>query len=494
MRSGDRNSKPFDIDVPIPVGGVNTSLSVSDIADNELSAGHNTWINKYGQFETRPGFEKVTDSGTGEEITGGFYSSVESENLVASDGHLYSLNVTTGALTDEGALSSTSSVDMCDYNDGVAVASGGVLQQYKEGTLSSISPDDTALPTDTKYVEAYMRRLWACGDQSISWTGAESWTDWGGAGLTGGQLYVEKNDGSSITGLSLLDGEPIIFKGGPNERQSIHHLTGSVPDDFAVLPISSGTSCLAGHCIANVQGDIVFPGVGGVYTLSMIRDFDNPRSFPLSLKVDSLYTAYTPLWSAFDAKRGLYYLLTSGYLFVWHTGTKAWNVWDINAFTPKVAWMGDSDNLYIGADDGHVYKFNDSIYTDAGESYTWDFTTKSFKFSAGNVDKLFKWLYLDYVPLGDGGVTVNYRSNYGQTEEHSKSISLTSTDLVGWDGSFCWDTAGIGWDMSNYISRRQRMNFRSGNIQIQVASTAPFRLVSWGVAGAVLGRSRRTWN
>ena len=494
MQSSSRHSKPLDTNLPIPLGGINAAMPPSDVADNECVAAHNMWINKSGQFETRPGFEKVTSTGTSHEITGGFYSASQSETLIASNQHLYSLNTSTGALTDKGAVSSTESVDMCDFNDKVAIASGGVLQCYDGGSLGSITPDDTALPTDTKYVAAYMRRLWACGDQSISWTGAESWTDWGGTALTGGQLYVEKNDGSSITGLSLLDGEPIIFKGGSNKRQSIHHLSGTTPDAFEVQPISEGTSCLEGHCIANVQGDIIFPGVGGLYTLSMVRDFDNPRSFPLSLKIDPLYTSYTPLWSTFDAKRGMYFLVTSKYVFVWHAGTKSWHVWNISAFTPKVAWLGDSDNLYIGASNGHVYKLNEGSYLDDTSSYTWDFTSKAFKFGNGNMEKIFKWFYVDYVPLGAGGITINYRSSYGQTEEHTKSIDVSSSTLVGWDGSFAWDTAGIGWDMTNYMSRRQRMNFRSSNLQLQLAGTAPIRLISWALDGAYLGRTRQSWN
>jgi hypothetical protein len=383
---------------------------------------------------------------------------------------------------------------MCDYNDGVAIASGGTVQKYQSGTLSTLVGDDTAVPSDIKFVEAFMRRLWACGDQYISWTGAETWTDWGGTGLTGGQLYVEKNDGSSITGLSLLDGEPIIFKGGYNKRQSIHHVTGTTPTEFSVLPISTGVSCVEGHGIDSIQGDIVFPGIGGIFSLSMIRDFENPRSFPLSLKIDPTYTTYTPLWGTYDGKRGMYFLVTTGHLFVWHVGSKSWNVWPIKAFTPRVIWMGDSDNLYIGAEDGHVYKFNAGVYTDAGEAYVCDIATKAFRPKSGSVDKLFKWFYIDYTPLGEGGITVNYRSDYGQSAEHSSSIGVSASSITGWDGSFAWDTSGIGWDMTGYETKRQRMNFRASNIQFQVVSSAPLRLISWGLSGSILGRSKRKWS
>lgn len=495
MRYGGKYQQPFEFPFPLMAGGLNQALDCTAIADNEVSSETNMWLSPTGAYETRPGFAKVTSSGTGKPIDGIYYSAETGKTLVSSDGVLYTLNPGTGALTSVGSLNgSNPATSFADFNGKCYVAHGGTLQVYDGSSLSNATGAGDQPPADASWVKAMSTRLWVGGaNDSVYWCGANDPTDWGGtAPLTGGFAYIEHGDGGRITGLGLIDGMPVIFKGGPGRRKSITVCTGDTPDAFVFKCVSEGTSAVSGLAIDNLNGDMLFCAEEGVQSLSMIRDYENPKAFPLSLKILPSYTTYTPLSACSDPKRGYFYAVTTRDLFAYHAGTRGWHRWLLNGITPTTIAPVSGDNVYIGASDGHVYRLSEGAYLDGELPYNWSWATKAFDFGVPMRNKLLKWLFVGYTPLsgsGSGAFSVYYRTGYGQVDKASSAVSVSGDTTVGWDGGFAWDTDGIGWDMTAYVERKRRVHICGANVQFGFAGTFPIRFNGMALSGAVLGRT-----
>ena len=507
MRYGGKHAAPFEFRVPLMSGGLNRALNAVSIADNEVASERNIWLSPMGEYETRPGFAKVTDAGTSHAIDGLYYSAETAKHLVASNNKLYTLDTSTGALTEVGNLNGTNTAtSFADFNGACYIAHGGTLQVYNGSTLADVTGSGDAAPADASFVKAMSTRLWVAGSGSTAyWCGANDPTDWGGdSPRTGGFAYIEKGDGGVLTGLGLIDGMPVLFKGGAGRRKSITICAGDTPTDFVFKCVSEGTAATSGLAVDNLNGDMLFCAEEGVQSLGMIRDYDNPKAFPLSLKILPSYTTYTPVSACSDPKRGYFYAVTSRDVFAFHAGTKGWHRWVLNGITPKVIAQVSGDNIYIGASDGHVYRLSEGAYLDGGAAFTWDWATRAYDF--GNVaytnrsydsgapmrNKLIKWINLGYTPLsgsGTGGMTVYYRTNYGQVDEASSSVTVSGDSSVGWDGAFAWDAAGVGWDETSYIEKRRRVHIVGSNIQFGFAGNVPVRLNGITVSGAVLSRT-----
>ena len=490
MNYRGKHQRPFDFNIPLLSGGLNTALPVNAIPDNCAAEELNMWLSPTGQHETRPGFTKLTTAGLGASCQGLYYSSQLSTFFGVAGHDLYSVDASTGAVTLIGSLNGTNDhTGFCDFNGKVHIAHGGVGQDYDGTTLASWTSSGTnPVPSDVSYVKAASSRIWALGDEKAYWCGAEDPTDWGGGvGKTGGYAFIEKGDGSKLSGFSIVDGNPVIFKGN-GDRQTITLGYDDPTTQFAFKVISEGTSCQSG-ALDNVGGDVMFCAKDGVQTLSMVRDFSNPRAFPRSLAINPTYLTYSPVAAAYDPKRGMFFVFTTGDVFVYHVGTQGWHRWKL-PFTVKAACYGPGDKVYVGDSNGHVYYLSEGSYADNGAAYQSYLATKAFDFGVPARDKHFSWLTAAFVPLGTGDLTVYYRSGFGLTDLTSSPVSLSSADIAGWDGSFAWDAAGIGWDMKSYLELRRRINVNASNMQMKIVSLAPFRVVNLTVQGAVLGRSR----
>lgn len=495
MRYGARHQGGFEFSIPPMLGGLNAALPCTAVADNEAVSEANMWVSPTGGYETRPGFAKVTSSGTSHAIEGIYYSPETGHTLVSSNGTLYSLNTGTGALTSIGTLNGTNTLtSFADFNGKTYIAHGGALQVFDGSTLSSVTGTDDPAPTDACWVKAMSTRLWVAGaDSTVYWCGANDPSDWGGASpLTGGFAYIERGDGGRLTGLGLLDGMPVIFKGGSGRRKSITVCLGDTPDEFVFRCVSDGTSAASGQAIDTLNGDMLFCAEEGVHSLAMVRDYNNPKAFPLSMKILPPYTTYTPLSACSDPKRGYFYVITTRDVFAYHAGTQGWHRWLLNGITPKTVAVVSGDNVYVGASDGHVYRLSDGAYLDGSNGYQWEWATKAFDFGVPMRNKLVKWISVGYTPLsgsGSGAMSVCYRTGYGQENIASSGISVSGGTTSGWDGGFAWDTENVGWDDVSYAERKRRVNIYGANVQFGFAGTAPVKFIGVTLAGTVLGRT-----
>ena len=108
-------------------------------------------------------------------------------------------------------------------------------------------------------------------------------------------------------------------------------------------------------------------------------------------------------------------------------------------------------------------------------------------------EKLWKWLHIALSPLSDCSFSVEWRKNFGFSYVSAQSEAVSSDLVLGWDGGFCWDEDGIGWDQDSFLTRRHRMSYRGRDLQVRVASNGGFRLTSLTVTGAILRGAGDTW-
>ena len=101
---------------------------------------------------------------------------------------------------------------------------------------------------------------------------------------------------------------------------------------------------------------------------------------------------------------------------------------------------------------------------------------------------------MTFQPLsGTGSVGVNYKKNSGETVLGSRSVSADTSTLAGWDGTFAWDTAGVGWDDDAMLQKGHMIRLRARNMQFQLVPTIPIRLVEWAVDYEPFRRTPLSW-
>ena len=457
------------------------------------------WVSPKGDFETRPGLERITVSAFEGAVQGGYYSAALDRNLVAAKGFLYELDMFSGVASLIGPLSGDMSrVSFLDFRGECYVASGGVLQVFDGAGLDNVtSLTGNDPPLSARFLGTWNSRLWVAGaDSQLRFCGFRDPQDWGGSSEDGGGLfYVEDGDGAEISGLGLVDGQVVIFKGSKEKGPwSVSKITGTTVEDFASGVISRGVACVEGHTVANVQNDLFFVGNGGVFSLQQLENFKNPRAFPISLRIQPALNSYTPLSAVYEPGRGMYFLATSLAFFVWHMGTEGWHQWKFAGdISPSSVWTGAGDEVYTGAQNGHVYRLSRAVYADDEAGYVSSWSSGAQNGGDPYAEKYWKWMHFSLTPLGGGAASISWKKDFGTVRAHGEGIEVDGSQSIGWDGGFAFDIPGKGWDKASFISRRERLGFRARDIQMDFASTAPIRYVQAGVVGALLGRTKDKW-
>lgn len=493
------------ISLALPYKGLNSSLPPIQLDDAEMADCLNFWVSKLGHFECRPGLTKMTTtSNTGSAIKGGYYSPTKGELLVASGTKLYKYS--SNGVSVIGTLSGANArVQMLDFAGDVYVASGGILQVYNGTTLSNVTNSGTNdPPQQARWMYVRRDRLFVADDTDSSLYYSDSYDggDWGGGeGAGGGIIHIRKNDGAIISGLALIDADLAIFKANLSNINnpvpcSMSILTGPTPTDFIVSNVREGTSVVEPHTIQPVIDDTLFCGNGGIFTLAQIRNYGNPRSFPLSLKIMPHYGYATPYSAYYSSGNGYYVVATNNGVFALHTGMKAWFKWIFQGITPTYVFADSNDRLVFGSDDGHLYYLDDSgnNFNDDSSVPSWHFISRAYHLKTPAIEKWFHRLYMTIQPLsGSGVVGVNYKRNVGEADLGSRAVSVTTADVAGWDGGFCWDDSEVGWDESTIVQRGHIVQLRGKNIQFQFVPTLPVRLFGWTMTYSPFRRASISW-
>lgn len=501
MRSSTKHGeREFSISVPLLSGGLNLSVPPHAIGMNQIADGWNVWLTPTGDFASRPGALKVNTTSFPAAVAGGFYSAPLDKTIVATYGQeLYLLDEGTGTATKIGDLTGSQKPDFADFMGKCFIASGGMLQVYDGTTLSSVtSLTSNPAPSHAIFLEAFENRLWVAETGSkLNFCGTRDYQDWGGSvSDSGGFIYVEDGDGAQITGLGILDGIPVVFKGNWDRGPySISKVTGMSVDDFTAKIMTKGTSCVSGHTVKNFLNDLLFVGQEGVFSHQQVRDYENPRAFPVSKSVDSVFKAYTAQDAVYDPVTGYYIVVTSLPVMLMNGSTGGWFQWIFPTFTPRSVFLGKFNDILFGTSDGDVQKVRpaSAAYTDNGTAFQASFSTAVINGGSPGTEKKWKWLHMAFKPMSPGNFSVEWRTNFAYNYLGARAEVVPGDIFTEWDGTFCWDDSTIGWDQDTFIARRGNLQSRGRDIQFRVISTGGFRLISMNANGAVLRKTIDPW-
>lgn len=498
MFSRQQTQQPFEGRVGLPLRGIN--IATQEIGQDECRDAINFWLSEYGNLESRPGTVRITNSPGNGPVKGIYFSEALGKLLVAAGTNLY-LVADDGAVTTLGALAGEApKVSMIDFVGKVYIASGTGLQCYDGTSLSTVVKAGTTDVPNLLYLVVFGDRLWGCEDNSrVAWSGVRSATDWGGgADLTGGYVFVRDGDGAKISGLCLYQGGLLVAKSTSlGTKVSTWKVTGATPAEFAVTLISEGVGSICLHAMDRMMNDAIFAGNGGVYSYVMTQEYQYPQAFPLSLKVRPMYDRFHPTIGRYHPRLGMYFLGTQeGAIFVYHSGAESWWRWTFSGFDASYLATGKGDVLLIGGSNGHVYRLDQTrnVWTDDGTAYVMMLLSRVFDLDSPLRRKWLSWFYVDFLPFASGMLGVDYRRGYGLEYQFSTVFPTETTEVpAGWDGSFRWDTNGIGWDQGTVSTVRDRIGIQGDTIQFQFAATAPLRLIGMGLEGGVLWKRPLGW-
>jgi hypothetical protein len=418
------------------MGGMNSSVPPTQIADNECTLIENMYMDRVsGKLRSRFPIRKYSASAVSTGINGLWYW--KNNWIVAStDRFVYYLDSSkTPVLL--GQLNGTSRPCFCPFGDKLVIASGGFLQYVGiSGTTPQALANIAACTSKVKYVMYKYGRLVVGGDADypdrIIESGFEAPDTWSyGATDYADVGYLDDTEICGIT--EAFEGMYLIFKRGSGGLKTYYVTTLSSTTPNATLaaenhaPVSHAgimqvltrvylmernhIACLVG---TDAQGKIIYDQTPGMKISQSFKT--TADGFAV------LYPRDAQIWFVPDPNLG------QVYVYHYHIGT--WTKFSFGSRKIRSAFYdGPSDYLYVGCDDGYVYKYNyDSmLYSDTAGSYTSRFTTKMF--AQGNREMVLKSPRLVWTTLAAGSGTLKVITDYGQTSTNWGTVTTSAPQV-----------------------------------------------------------------
>ncbi len=335
------------------------------------------------------------------------------------------------------------SVCMTVFEDVLIISSDGneAPQKWDQTTAAALGGS----PPNFAFSVAHVNRLWAAGNPAapyrLYYSSLLEAEQWNGAG-TSGSIDIGPDDGDVITGLRVVNGQLIVWK-GPNFG-SIHRITGTTPSDFARAQIGN-------HGIGAVCHNLIFDlgtDVGFVWSDGSIRSFAGTDRYgdyevgALSRDIESFLRTRTNIdllkrgTAATDPSQG-YTLLTipidgstvpnCTILMDTRFAMPRFALWtDVQAWS--VARMGDPARddrhiIYAGGNDGFLRKTQQATLSiDDTTALNPLFLTPSLTYATPNMKKTLVAVGLGLVPTGEFEVNVGLR-----TESSAKTTRILAS-------------------------------------------------------------------
>lgn len=288
-------------------------------------------------------------------------------------------------------------------------------------------------PPNFAFSVTHVNRVWAAGNPAapsvLYYSSLLEAEEWNGAGNSG-SITIDPDDGDVITGIRVVNGQLIVFK-GPN-LGSIHRISGRTPSDFVRDKINNlGLGSVNHNLIFDLGSDVGFvTPEGSIRSLLATERFGDYEIGALSRDIDTFLRTRTNVdvlkrgQAATDPIQG-YTLLTIPIdgssapnctilmdtrfeipRFVLWTDVEAWSV----------ARMSDpaSDDrriLYAGGNDGFLRKTQQaSLEIDDGTGINAIFQLPFMHYSTQNKKKTLVAIGIGLVPSGEFAVDVGIRT------------------------------------------------------------------------------------
>jgi hypothetical protein len=383
-------------------GGMNQSVLPSLVEGNEVYEMTNMFLDpRSGRPRTRFPLDRYSASAATNKFgaahlnglynwNGTLFITDTVESLFYLDGSLAPVNI--------GGLTGYSRPVFAPYHGKLIIASGGAIQQetnytdpITSATLSNVSGGVTATVVFERYTRltatgdtSYPDRIYECAyEDETDWTSE----DYGDVGL---------QDGLSIIGITeAFDGLYIVFKRGYGGLRTYYASALSAASPTANLA-AEGHAAISHHGVVHAMGKIflmernIVSALTGSDTQGSIL-YDStpglklPSSFTAKTEVDQpglsgfavLYPRDYQIWFVPDPAG-------AKTVYVYHYLRNAWSQFTFNRYIYSAYYDPVGDYLYLGCDDGYVYRYNHaatSYVDDDGVSthaYTQTLTTKQF--------------------------------------------------------------------------------------------------------------------
>jgi hypothetical protein len=405
-----------------------------------------------------------------------------------------------------GALNGGSKPTFCSFNNKLLIASGGTLQYTTNTDPPAALADVTNAPKGT-YVFQKDGRVVIGGDPDnldrVWQSNVFDETVWSG----GGDDYADVGylDGLEVKGVKeFADGLFIVFKRGDTAQRS--YFLSSLSTSAPVCRLISETHCAMSH-----YG--VADAVGKLY----IMEKNVPTSFigtdargelivdpSVGMKITSAFEAtengflvvYPPdfqMWFIPDP------MISKAYIY--HYMRNAWSIFSFGTIKIHSAFYHPSDNiLYLGCDDGFIYKYNSSatVYQDEGSvNYNQMLRTKVFDFKPRR-EKIVKSPILFYEGINAGNVTFYIRKSFGNETAYSSTVTLddSGTRLVDTQSIYIYDTQEGGddemflYDESALSTHKFDVNIPLDNFQFRLEVSQGGLLVDSIVTNVAIARDK----
>jgi hypothetical protein len=403
-------------------GGINTSLSAKDIADDELQDAINVELNQRRALRRRHGVSFVREATPG---NGPFGSKVTSiyhfklsdgtETVIYTDKNnawrrapsapdtTTAFTAIDGSLPGSTGLATTDTFRWATMDDVAIGVNGGtdgatydnpVVLTSATGNLTDVGTGDSwtgTYPTAPTDIAVWNRRVWLVEGNQLYGSALGDRTDWASTGGAGRfQETIGEDEGDTIIGIVPFLDRLIIFK-----EHRIYQLVAGSPNvdanQYEIRLLTDRVGCVRKETVQRVVNDLVFLSHFGVMSLQSTSQFGDLIQSQLSRKIPELaemnkdgtfptsvihpeknqYWLSVPTAATADAVNGVVYVLDFRDL---QAGELPWMKFDggvVGSAYGNVSYNG-KPYVYIGGyNDAYVYdstRWDDDV--DASEATT----------------------------------------------------------------------------------------------------------------------------
>jgi len=273
------------------------------------------------------------------------------------------------------------------HHSSIAAAGG---YYYYDGSWHADTTKDVligpqpGLPPKASFGIAKENRLFVAGNPDypglVFYPAQGDLFDWSSSELAG-EIEVIDDDANNFPVGALAEFLKTLLVFGKKQQPFLAALTGDSPADWSLPELYDG---LWTHqeALSILPNELIFGMDANLHRLSGIQEFGDLRAYGMADPIESLFKSYfdTDAFSGYHPAEGQYLTKLSGYdpVLVFHlkhayqdprTGRTFFPCTDysfnIDGWEPT-AFRGFNNRLYVGGDDGHLYRLDDTIVNDNG--------------------------------------------------------------------------------------------------------------------------------
>lgn len=371
-------------------GGLNTSNAEEMIGATDLSVAINMEIDSgTGLIKTVQGTEDIYKDDT-KSFTNGFYANIANLFILTdSEQKVYTLTTNGKTIKEIGTLTGKSLPSFADWEDGVIVMSGGKPQYYHDGTLETITDEDSpnglgAFVKNGRIVTFYDDIL------KFSGTGNEhNWKNVSNDESSAQWIQIGYKDGGKIIGICSLSSDILVFK----DNGHAYRLSGNYPN-WAVNEIGRNIECKGLGCYCALTNSAIVLGESTMQAITTTQTYGDMRADNIGLKVKTDITKMPQsIKLRYVAPLNQIWMITGSTKFLFFDANC--NGYFERQYNTEINDVFVVDNeVYVLKASG-VSKLVDGTMEDNGSPLHWQFRAKSIP---SRNEYLIKRCYVDITP------------------------------------------------------------------------------------------------